>query len=194
MTYPPETKFSSDKSSGAYWGPGDRSSYRYMCALVKCTNNLATQKFGSLANWIFHGVYDVVSGIARQAAALGFLGSRVPKKVKRRVEIWTSEKQRRSMSRSMAAESEQLLGVCRSAALTYEEQYYALQMVRCPDARAEDMRRCQVELERSTAWAIARNEAAAREPLNLPYSPTSPDVEGCKCVVSSDDDLFDSDS
>ena len=28
------------------------------------------------------------------------------------------------MSRTMAAESEQLLEVCRSAALTHEEQYY----------------------------------------------------------------------
>ena len=41
---------------------------------------------------------------------------KVPKKVKRRVEIWTSEKQKRSMPRSMASESEQLLGVVRKAA------------------------------------------------------------------------------
>ena len=45
-----------------------------------------------------------------------------------------------------------------------------------------------MELKRSTAWTIARNEAA-RGPLNLPYSPISPDVEGFGCVVSSDDDL-----
>ena len=56
-------------------------------------------------------MYDFVSGIARQAAASSILGSRVPKKVKRRVEIWTSEKLRKFMSRTMAAESEQLLGV-----------------------------------------------------------------------------------
>ena len=93
------------------------------------------------------------------------------------------------MSRSMAAESEQLLGVVRSEAL-----YYAQQMARYPDAKTEDMGRHQVKLERATAWAIARNEAAARGPLNLPHSPTSPDVEGCRCVVSSDEDIFDSDS
>ena len=86
-----------------------------------CANNLATQKFRSVANWIFRGVYDFVSGIVRQTAAIAFLSSRVTKKVKRRGEIWTSEDQRRPMSRTMAAESEQLLGVCRSAALTHEE-------------------------------------------------------------------------
>ena len=53
------------------------------------------------------------------------------------------------------------------------------------------MRCRQVELEGST---IASNEAAARGALNLPYSPTSPDVGVCTCVVLSDDDLFDSDS
>ena len=57
----------------------------------------------------------------RQTAATAFLGSRIPKKVKRSVEIWTNEDQRRYMSRTIAAESEQLLGVCRSAALTHEE-------------------------------------------------------------------------
>ena len=39
-----------------------------MRALVKCTYNLAIQKFRSLANWIFHGVYDFVSGVVGQAA------------------------------------------------------------------------------------------------------------------------------
>ena len=97
------------------------------------------------------------------------------------------------MSRTMAAKSEQLLGVVRSAALIHEKQYYALQMARNPQARAEDMMRHQVELERSTARAIARNEAAARGPLHLPYSPTSPDMGGCTYVMSSEDDLFDSD-
>ena len=53
-------------------------------------------------------------------------GSRVPNKVKWRVEVWTGEEQRRSMSRAMTAESEQLLGVVRCAALTHEEQDYAL--------------------------------------------------------------------
>ena len=56
------------------------------------------------------------------------------------------------------------------------------------------MRRRQVELERSTAWSIARNEAAARETMDLTYSPTSPGDGACTCGMSSDDDLFDSDS
>ena len=70
------------------------------------------------------------------------------------------------MLRRMAAESEQLHGVARSAALTHKEKYYALRMARYPDARAKDMTSRQVELEGSTAWAIARNEAAARGSLN----------------------------
>ena len=74
--------------------------------------------------------------------------------------------------------------------LTHVEQYYALQMARYSEARAEDMRRRQVELDRSTAWAIPRNEAAARGLLNLPYSPISPEVRGCICMVSSDDSLL----
>ena len=99
----------------------------------------------------------------------------------------------RACLQTMAAESEQLLGVCRSAALTHEEQYYyyALQMAWYPQAREEDMRRRQVELERSTAWATARNEATF---LDMPYSPTSPGTGACNCGMSSNDDLFDSDS
>ena len=93
------------------------------------------------------------------------------------------------MLRTMTAESDQLLGMCRSAVLAHEEQYYALRMARYPQARAEDKGR-QLELERSTAWAIARGEAAAREPLDLPYSRTSPESGGCTCVMSSDDDTL----
>ena len=59
------------------------------------------------------------------------------------------------MSESMAMESEQLLGVVRSAALSHKEKYYALRIARYPDARTEYMRRRQIELERSTA----RNKA-----------------------------------
>ena len=53
----------------------------------------------------------------------------------------------------------------------------------CEQTREEDMRRRQVELERSTVWAVARNEAAAREPLDLPYSPTSPGTGLYLCDV-----------
>ena len=69
---------------------GDWETDRHMRALVKCTNNLTIQKFRSLANWIFPGVYDFVSGVVRLATALDFRGSRAPKKIKKRVDIWTS--------------------------------------------------------------------------------------------------------
>ena len=161
---------------------GKRETDRHMRALVKCANNLAIRSSDPLPTGSSTAyVHDFVCGVVRQTAAIAFLGSRVPKKVKRRVEIWTSEDQKRSMSRTMAAESEQLLGVCRSAALTHEEQYCALRMTRYPQAREEDMRRRQVEQECSIAWAIARNEAAAREPLDLPSSPTSPGTGACTC-------------
>ena len=79
-----------------------------------------------------------------------------------------SEEQRLSMPRSIVAESEQLLGLVRRAALSHEEQYYTLRKARYSEARAEDMRRRQVVLEHSTSWALARNEAARRLPLDFP--------------------------
>ena len=44
---------------------GDWKTDRHMQALVKLSyaNNLAIRKFRSLANWIFHGLYDFVSGV-----------------------------------------------------------------------------------------------------------------------------------
>ena len=48
----------------------------------------------------------------------------------------------------------------------------------------------QVELECSTACAIARNEAAARKKVDLTYSPTSPGAGACTCRMSSGDDLL----
>ena len=80
---------------------------------------MAIQKFRSLTNWIFHAVYDFVCGAVRQTAALGFLGLKVPKKVKMCVVMWTSDEQKMSISRSMAAESKQLLGVVRSGILIF---------------------------------------------------------------------------
>ena len=56
---------------------GDRMIDRHIRALVKCTNNMAIQKFRSLADWI-QRVYDFVSGVVRQVAALGFLGWKIP--------------------------------------------------------------------------------------------------------------------
>ena len=165
-----------------------------MRALVKCTNNLAIQKFMSLAYWIFHGVYGYVCGAVRQTASLGFLRSKVPKKIKRRVEIWMSEEQSLSMSRIIATESEQLLGMVRRTALSHEEQYYTLREARYSEARVEDMRRRQAELEHSTTWPLARNEAAIRLPLDLPYCSTSRDVDAYRYVASLDDELFGSGS
>ena len=76
-----------------------------------------------------------------------------------------NNEQKKFITRGIATESEQLFGVVRRAALSHEEQYYGLRMVRYPEARAEDMRRRQIELELSTAWVLARNEAAARSLL-----------------------------
>ena len=56
---------------------GDWEADRHKRARVKCTNNLAIQKFRSLANWIFHGVYHFVCGVVQQTAALGSLNSKV---------------------------------------------------------------------------------------------------------------------
>ena len=68
-----------------------------------------------------------------------------------------SEEQRHSMSRSIATESEQLLGVVRIAALSHEEKYNVLRKARYSDAQAEDMRCRQAELVHSTAFALAQN-------------------------------------
>ena len=70
----------------------------------------------------------------RQSAALGYLGSKVPKKIKMRVEIWMSEEQRLSMSRSIATESEQQLDAVRRAAFNHGKQYYSLQNARYPES------------------------------------------------------------
>ena len=50
---------------------GDPDSNHHMRSMIKSTGNLAIQKFRSLANWIFHSVYDFVGGCIRQTAAMG---------------------------------------------------------------------------------------------------------------------------
>ena len=47
----------------------------------------------------------------RHSAALSYLGSKIPGRIKRRVEVWCSKEQRQAMSRGMPEESEQLLGL-----------------------------------------------------------------------------------
>ena len=87
-------------------------------------------------------MYDFVGDTIRQTAALGFLGSKVPKipkRVKRRVEIWMTGEQRTSRSPSLAVESEQLLGVIRMAAVNHEARYYMLRKDWYTASRAEDM-------------------------------------------------------
>ena len=93
--------------------------------MIKGTGNLAIQKFRSLANWVFYSsVYNFMGGTIRQTAALGFLGSKAPKRVKRRVEICMTGEQRTSMFRSLAVESKQLHGVTGMAAVNYVARYY----------------------------------------------------------------------
>ena len=53
------------------------------------------------------------------------------------------------------------------AAVNHEARYYMLRKARYPASRAEDMRRREVELARSTAWVLARNEAAANPTVLL---------------------------
>ena len=51
----------------------------------------------------------------------------------------------------------------------------------------------RVELARSTACSLARNEAEALDSNGYPYSPSSPSQETGECNESSDDELFGSD-
>ena len=101
--------------------------------------------------------------------------------------------QRTSMSRSLTVESEQLLGVVRMSAVNHEARYYMLLKARYPASRAEDVRRRELELARSTSWALARNEAVALDSNEYPYSPTSPARDSGECDESSGDELCGSD-
>ena len=51
---------------------GDADTDYHMRSMIKSTGSFAIQKFRSLANWIFHSVYDFV-GCTIWQAALGFL-------------------------------------------------------------------------------------------------------------------------
>ena len=133
---------------------GDLDADHHMRSMIRNTGNLAIQKFRPLPNWVFHSVYDFVGGTIRQAAALGFLGSKVPKRLKRQVKIWLTGEQRTSMSRSLAVESEQLLDVIRMAAVNHETCYYMLRKARYPASRAENMQRQEVELARFTGYTM----------------------------------------
>ena len=72
----------------------------------------------------------------------GFPGLEGSQKGKRfpKVEIWMTGEHGTSMSRSLAVESEQLLGVIRMAAANHEARYYMLRKARYSESRAEDMR------------------------------------------------------
>ena len=110
--------------------------------MIKSIGNLAIQQFRLLANLVFHSVYDCVGGL---------LGSKIPKRVKRRVEIWVTGEQRTSMSWSLGVELEQLLSVIRMAAVNHEARYYMLRKARYPESSAEGIRCLEVELVRSIA-------------------------------------------
>ena len=73
-------------------------------------------------------------GEVRQTAALGYLGSKISRK------IWTNDEKRSSMSRIIAVESEHLLSLVRRAGLSHKEQYYSLRKARYLEARAENMK------------------------------------------------------
>ena len=62
MTYPPRD----DVLMSLQVPTGGWETDRHMRALVRCINNLTIQMFGSLANWISHGVCHFVRGVLRQ--------------------------------------------------------------------------------------------------------------------------------
>ena len=90
-------------------------------------------------------------------------------------------------------EGEGLLGVIRMTAINHGARYYMLRNAWYPASRAEDMQRREVELARSTAWALPRNEAVALNSNGYPYSPTSPARDTGEGDESSGDELFGSD-
>ena len=96
------------------------------------------------------------------------------------------------MFRNLTVESKPLFSVVRTAAVNHEARYYMLHKARYPENRAEDMRR-DIEVARSTAWALARNEAAALDSNGYPYSSTSPAWDTGDRDESSGDELFGSD-
>ena len=165
IVYPPR-----DEVLGSLQVPtGDPDTDHHMRSMIKSTGNLAIQKFRSLASWIFHSVYDFVGGAVRQTAASSFLGSKIPKKLKKSVRMWMTGYHRSSMSRNIAMEGEGLLGVIGMAAVNHEARYYMLRKARYPASPAEDMRRREIEVAMSTAWALARNEGATLDSNGYPY-------------------------
>ena len=77
------------------------------------------------------------------------------------------------------------------AAVNYESRSYILCMARYLESGTENMRRREVELARSTTWALATSEAVTWDLHGYPYS--SPAQEACECDESSGDELFGSD-
>ena len=106
--------------------------------------------------------------------------------------LYVPEHSRSSLSRNIAM-GEELLGVIRMVAANHEARYYMLRKARYSASRAEDMWRREVEVARSTAWALARNEGATLDSNGYPYSPTSPAQDTCDLDESSGDELFGSD-
>ena len=64
--------------------------------------------------------------------------------------------------------------------VTYPPRDEILMNLQVPTGNRETDRHTRALYE---AWALARNEASARESLDLHNSPTHPDVEGCRYVV-----------
>ena len=67
---------------------------------------------------------------------------------------------------------------------------HVAQGYRYPASRAEDMQRREVEVARSTAWALARNEGTTLDSNDYPYSLTSPaqntgDLQEMSCLVAT---------
>ena len=67
---------------------GGADTDHHMRSIIKCTGNLAIQKFRSLANWIFHScATSLGEPFGRRFLGSSSQGSKVPKKLKRSVSM-----------------------------------------------------------------------------------------------------------
>ena len=135
-------------------------------------------------------VYDLLRGVVRQSGAKAYLGCQIHRRVRKQVSLWLTVQQRRAMSRSLSQESEKLLGIIRGSAYAHEQKLYDIRKTRYPELRAEDKRHRDIQLEVSTAWAVAKNEVAQGLPFELAYSPTQPAADDSKASESPDNELF----
>ena len=128
-----------------------------------------------------------------QPASPGYSGSKAPRKIKKRVEIW--------MSKAAVVHVQEYSCGCQSTCLAWWG--VLLILMRSSTTYCETLGTRRRELMICDAvkrrWSTLRlghlpGEAARRLPLDLRYSPTSPGVEDCSYFGSLDYELFGSKS